>query len=132
MIVLHMLLPAGSFHRIAAPASRSTASANHPSVSLVLAPIFPALGVAVADAVPVPDVVLPAVLLAESEVGVVEVSIVLTTEVTAGSEATDTGPGPPKAETLLLAFAESADAGNVASADAVRGILKMMQIWARA
>ena len=119
-------------HRIAAPASRSTASANHTFCSLVLAPTLPALGVDVVDAVPVLDAVTPpALLLAESEVGVVDVSIVLAAEVTGDNEVTETGPGP-RAERLLLAFAESADAGKVASADAVRGMLKMLQIWANA
>lgn len=124
---------ASILHKIAAPASKSTASTNHAFCSLVLAPILPALGVDVADAVPVLDAgIPPALLLAELEVGVVDVSIVLAAEVTAGTEVTETGPGPRAAERLLLAFAERADAGNVASADAVRGMLKMLQIWAKA
>lgn len=90
----------------------------------MLTPILPALGVAVADAVAILDAVFPPALLDDPDVGVAEVSIVLAAEVTGGIEVTETGPGP-NIDTLLLAFAESADAGNVASADAVRGILKM-------
>jgi len=109
-------------HRTAAPASTSTASPNH--ASLVPAPTFPALPVAVAEAVPVLDAP-PAIVLAGPSVGVVEVSIVLDPEMTVGSEVVDTGPGPPRAERLLLAFADSADAGNVASGDAVSGMLNI-------
>ena len=117
-------LGASNHHRTAAPASRSTAIANHPSFSLVLTPTLPALGVAVADAVDILDAVLPPALLDDPDVGVADVSIVLAAEVTGGIEVTETGPGP-NIDTPLLAFAESADAGNVASADAVRGRLKM-------
>lgn len=115
-------------YRIAAPASTRTAIANHLSASFVFTAKFAALGVAVTDAVPVLDAVFPAVMLAVLEVGVADVSIV----VTGGIEVTETGPGPPMAERLWLALAESADAGNIASADAVSGTLKMLQISATA
>lgn len=97
----------------------------------MLVPILPALGVAVADAVPVFDAVCPpAVSLPELEV--VDVSNVLAADVTGGNEeVTDCGPGP-KAERLLLASAEGTLAGNVTSADAVRGTSKMLQICASA
>ena len=63
---------------------------------------------------------------------VAEVSIVLTTGVMLGRAVTDAGPGPPRAERLLLATTDSAVAGNVASGDAVRVTLKILHIWAKA
>jgi hypothetical protein len=111
---------AGILHKTAAPASKSTAIANHALCS----PTLPALGVPVADAVPVFDAVVPPALFPEADAGVVDVPIVLAADVTGGSEVIDSGPGP-RAERPLVAFEARIDAGKVASADAVSGMSKI-------
>ena len=56
-----------------------------------------------------------------------DVATELTTEETVGIDVADAGPGLPRAERLLLPFADSRDAGNVASGVAVRGTSKIAQ-----
>jgi hypothetical protein len=97
----------------------------------VRAPPFPepARAVAVAAAGLVVTVKVESAVLLDD---VADVSIGLTTGVMLGRAVTDTGPGPSRAERLLLATTDSAVAGNVASGDAVRVTLKMLHIWAKA
>lgn len=119
-------------HRIAAPANKRTANTNQMPVSLAFALAFPEPCVAVAVAagalVVIIDVDVTALLFDE----VAEVSIVVTTGVALGRDDTDTGPGPPRAERLWLVKTDTAEAGSVASGDAVSVTLKIAHIWAKA